>query len=636
MAIDTSAAGLCVERQKAEEYRDHFLGDSYKEAIRRYVGSDYSDAHEYEESDFANHAHNWLSIFLPLLASGNPRVRTKTERLGQAAAFAKAVQFAVNGNFHRTNVKRTIEQLATDYAFKYCVAMTTPMPVPGMREAEDPPFRPVTKRLSLFDYIWDPEALQHSECRLQGHRVVRSREAMLEEAEEFPKRGWNVDEINRMADESEREERRQVRHEDLNRGNVEFWEIWIPEVTLDSAKDATGKSFVPDPEMGFNGTVFTISRDGKDYLREPRPFWGPRTGLYTFSSNLYVPDETVGLAPLVATREQAEEFNATLAAMNKAIRAYARGWAVGSDASLAEKMKQFNDLSVFNVEALEDITKMFMEVEKGGITEQHLQHAEFLRYMLEQQSGMTEAQQGQVSGEGTATEASIAQMASGKRMGYMTEKFSSSMIGPIAEKEAWYLVADPRSKTALGIEANQLFVDPQTGAPIEMPVMIGGPEHIHMLEEMDIQIEPLSTRYTTELLEAERWSRYQASLANFAPMMPQVPWVDWAMFWTKEAEMVGDPSLARIVDVQKAMMMGMLMTQGMLAGVGQPMGGSSPQPQPRLGSDSQSSFRSFAPTKMKASEKSTGFSKNARPQQEKGPRSAGASSNTHSTPNASR
>jgi hypothetical protein len=623
VGLDLSAQGLVHETHKALEHRNRYLGQAYQEAILRYAGPGYRSG-GFVDVDFDNHPYKWLSLFLPILASGNPRIRTKTPRQGSAAALCKAVEFGVNRNFELTNAKRTIEELATDWAFKYCVSMTTPRPALGLLEREDPPYRPVTKRLSLMDYIWDPVAIHHAECRFQGHRIIRDREGILSEAEEFPNRGWNKDVIQGLHMKPDREKRGDKLEDTYDRDEVEFYEIWLPEALLDSAKDDKGRKFKPEAAQGFHGTMYTISRDSQEFLREPRPYWGPRDGPYNFSGYLYVPDRVVSLSPIAANAAQQEIFNSVWSAAVESIRRYKKGVAISSTAAanMAEIIAGFEDNGVFELESLEDIDKVVRDIEKGGITQQHIAMLQVLRTNLEQSSGLTEAAQGQATGASTATEASIAQMSSNKRMGYMAEKFISSVVKPMAQKEAWYLAMHPSSRISLGPDAEGVFVDQVTGEPIEYPILVGGSKFADLLEDMDIEVEPISMRSTSELLEAEISAQQDQWLATFAPIIPQLPHVNWDMVLAKKAEQWRDPSWAKIINLNKAMMLGQMMMQVNLQGVP----GSPSPPQPRLGAD-------FAPMQgLKSSEKPSGFSKNARPQNNKGPRPAGGSSETHSMP----
>lgn len=627
MALNASPKALWSEVRRSIEHRDSFLGEPYREAIKRFYGPMYKGG-DSTFVDFENHAYSWISIFLPILASGNPRVRAKTPRQGPAAAFSKAVELAVNRNFELTDVKRTIEQLATDWAFKYCVAFTAPEPQAGMAEREDPKFRPTTKRLCLDEYVWDPMAKQHAEARFQGHRLTRDRDDLMSEAMEGEASGWNATAVSRLIDAREKDRGRQ-RLATVDRDEVTYWEIWVPEITLDEAVSADGAPFAPSTEDGFNGTIFTVADGIDEFIREPRPFWGPRDGAYTFNGYLYVPDQSVPLSPLVATAAQAEIYNAVMESAIESIKGYKRGVAVGSDSgNLDEIIADFRDMGIFKVEAIEKLADMMKEVEVLGLTPQHMAQLDMLRNLLERQSGISEALQGTTSGA-TATEASIASMSVGKRMGYMTEKFINGVVKPIGKKEAWYLSMDPRSRTDLGDLAEGLFFDPNTGQPIEMPVMVGGTEHLDLLESHDIEIQPISMRYTTEMLEAERAASWEGFLLSTAPMIPQIPYIDWGLVYSRKAEQLGDPSLARTIDIPKAMLMGqiqMMMTMGQPL----PVGAQQSTSQPRLGAD----IGKPKPPTLKSSEKSSGFTGNARAsaatsgQANKGPRTAGASSST--------
>lgn len=636
MAFDTSPEALAHHVSSSIEARQAFINETYYESVRRFTGPAYREGQGGpSDTDFENHAHSWLSNFLPRLCSGNPRVKSKTVRLHDfASAFAKAVELGVNRNFELTNVKRTIEQLATDWAFRYCVGFTSPAPQAGMEEREDPPMRPTTRRLALGDYIWDVLAQQHAEVEFQGHRVIRYKEDLLREGSAG---GWNLKAIMALNEDSDKihEQQRMKAPMQPRRGEVEYWEVLVHNHRLDKHYTKNGREFRPSEKKGFHGTIFTVSQFGGEELRRPRPFFGPRDGPYTFSSYLFVPDEVVGLSPLTATAAQAEALNAVMASVIRAIKDYKRGVAVGSEFNeAAEKMANFMDEGVFTLDNLQEVAKSIMPIEMGGLTNQHPQFVSMLRNLLERSSGITEAIQGQVSGDATATEASIAQQASGQRASYMAEKFISTVVGPIARKEAFYLTMDPRSRVSLGDQAKGLFIDPETGQPIEYPVLAGSPEHLSILEDLDIEIEPISMRYTSEMLEAEREAEWDNFVFTTAPMIPQMPYIDWESLYSRKAERLGDPSRAKTVNVKKAMALGMMQTAAQLG----MMPNAQPAPslsssQPRLGIDVK---RAEAP-KLKSSEKPTAFTGNARPggngaqqqgQIRKGPRMAGETAST--------
>jgi len=330
-----------------------------------------------------------------------------------------------------------------------------------------------------------------------------------------------------------------------------------------------------------------------------------------------VPDEVVPLSPITATEAQAEELNNMRLAISASMESYKHGIAIDSMAGedWGEKLKEFEDLSVFNLDGLSEIDKHLKEITLGGIDQTMLTQYQLLRDSLDRAAGMTEAQRGQATGAATATEASIAQQSSGQRMGYMAERFIQSVVKPIAEKEGFYLAFHPQSKILLGEESRGVFVDPETGEPIELVEYVGSKDNADLFEELDLSVEPISMRYTSEALEAERQAKVDMLVTQIAPQIPSTPWVDWNGYLTRLGEQNADPTLPRLIDVEKANMFGALMLGSQI------LGGTPPQqPQARFGQD--------VSPKFKASETSSGFTGNARPQTNKGPRMAGESSNT--------
>lgn len=630
MAFDISAENLRDEVRHAEEVRDDFLGYQYEDKIARYAGPGYRSHWKQGSVDFENHSYQWISLFLPLLASGNPRIKARSPRPGFAQQIAKAVEMAVNRNFQLQNIKAVIEKLAIDFAFKHCIAITLPAKRPGMSEAEDPPHRPVTKRISPTRYICDPQALEYTDARFQAHLIRRDKDDLLAEADAHPSRGWNKELISALTEDRPAESEKSKWQSKVSRGEIEYYEIYVPEHRLKVGVDAKGKEFKPKEGAGYHGTIVTVpasyssvdtGKNKPEWLREPRPFFGPRGGPYTFGGYLIVPDEVMPLSPLAATQAQSEELNNMRQAMSAAIESFKIGVAVDSMAGvdMAQKMKEFEDLGVFVLDGVDRLTDHLAKIQLGGATPEHFQQLDFLRDSLDRSSGMTEAQRGQVGGGSTATEASIAQSGAGQRAGYMTEKFITTVAKPIAEKEAWYLARDPRSRIMLGQDSAGMFRDEKTGEVIFEPVeLVGSSKNLSELEESEINIEAISMRYTSEALEAERSMMVDQLIMGVIPSIPQMPYVDWETYLTWKGEQIANPDLARIVNLDKAMQLGQLMMGAQLQG---PAHGGV-QPQPRMGID-------LPKPNLKASESPQGFSKNARPQPQKGPRSAGESSNTH-------
>jgi hypothetical protein len=632
MALETSAQNLWDEVKENEDFRDQFLGPDYDDKVKRYAGPGWRK--DVDTIDFENISQEWISMFLPLLASGNPRCRGTTPRRGVPQLLARAVQLAQNRNMELTNFKGLIELMAVDWAFKWGCAITSSEPRPGYRHLDDPPYRPATYRLSPTRFIADfASALTPDEMRFKGHMLIRDKDDILKEAKAKPTLGWNTKLVMSLPEDRTRADRYQHHRVSNKRREVELYEIWVPEHTLETAVDEDGDEFTPTEEEGFYGTIFTIARYGNatgnqprssEYLRAPRPYWGPRSGPYTFGGYLPVPDNTIPLSPIAGFEAQSEELNAQRRAITAAIERYKRFIAVDGSVSedTADKVRDVEDLEVAVFEGMSGSVRDHMQqVEIGGITQQHLMHLQVLRQGLDKVAGMSDPQRGTGSGFDTATEAAIASQASGQRFGYMTEKFTQTIVQQIIQKESWYVINDPSYREHLGDEAAGMFQDPDTGEPVEEVIYEGGGDNVHLLEEMDIRVEPISMRYTSEALEAERSMKMDNWLLTWLPILPQVaPYVNLDLMLEMKAEELGDPRVKDMILQEQLQMMSALALQGML-----PQQGTSGQP--RLGPD-------VAPH-LKAAEQPGGFSKNARPQTRKAGRQTMESSETHDTMSAS-
>lgn len=628
MTLDTSPGQLWDEVKENEDFRDQFLGKDYEAKIKRFAGPGWRK--DVDTIDFENVAQEWISMFLPLLASGNPRCRGNTPRRGVPQLMARAVQLAQNRNMELTNFKSLVELLAVDWAFKWCCSITTSEPRPGYRHLDDPPYRPTTYRLSPTRFVADfATALTQDEMRFKGHLIIRDKDDILKEAKANEHLGWNTDLVMALPEDRSRNDRYHDRKVSVRRREVEYYEIYVPEHTLSEAVAADGSTFQPTEEEGFVGTIFTIARYGDatgnkqrsvDYLRAPRPYWGPRAGPYTFGGYLPVPDSTIPLAPIAGFEAQAEELNAHRRAISSAIERYKRFiGASGLTEDDADKIRDVEDLEVAIFEGIPagQLRDHIEQLEIGGVTKEHLLHLQLLRSGFDKTAGMSDPQRGTGSGFDTATEAAIATQASGQRFGYMTEKFTRSIVQSIIQKEAWYVINDPSYREHLGEEAMGLFLDPDTGEPVEEVVYEGGGDNVHLLEEMDITVEPISMRFTSEALEAERAIKMDNFLLNWAPILPQIaPYVNMDLILEMKAEEMGDPRVRDLILQDNLAFISALMMQGMVQPQGQ-------KPQPRLGQD-------VAPH-LKSSEQPYGFSRNARPQTRKAGRQTMESSETHNT-----
>lgn len=598
--LDVSASHLWQEIQEAERINEQFLGESYEDLIRSYVGPGYRDDWSWERADSENFAYQWFSLFAPQMLAANPRVKTRSRKIGSAQDVTLGMQYALNRNIQDTRFRILAEHLLYDWGFRWGVALTLSEPRKGRADLEDPIHRPVSKRIPLKQYLSDPLALEGGEDRWRGHMEIRDKEDLLEEAEANPHLGWNVEVILGLAEDVDLQKAgRRTRHEpNVHRTEVTFTEIWVPEHQLEVAFDTNGKKFKPRPEDGYHGTIFTVARqeipkkrsEGETlgYVRRPRPFYGPQDGPYTTDGVFLVPNETRRLGPIAAMKAQVAELNAVRDVITAAITSHKRGFGISALAGqdVAEAIKNFKDLGVFQFPgAVEDVRQALMPLELSGVTQEHLTHFEFLKASLERNSGLSDALLGNAQPDVTATAESIASSSSTRRAGYMAQKFVH-FLEEILRKEAWYLLKDSRVALELGPEAVGRFVDPESGAPIARPMWWGGFETDLSLEDLEIEIDLYSMSQSSEQKELMISQQMLQIGLNVAPAIPTtILWFDWERWLEREGERLGVPDLASFVNFDLARAVGGMMLQMQMQPGQAPPSGSAPSPQPRLKAD---------------------------------------------------
>jgi hypothetical protein len=279
-----------------------------------------------------------------------------------------------------------------------------------------------------------------------------------------------------------------------------------------------------------------------------------------------------------------EELNNMRKSISASIEAYSKAIAVSSQIAGddAEKIKEVEDLHIFVVENVDKLRDHIMEFTKGGIDQIHLAQYQFLREGADRSSGMSEAQRGQVSGAGTATEADIASQASSKRYGYMAEKFIQGVAGEIFKKEAWYAVHDDRFRLRMNEGIEGLFFDPETGEPVEEAIMTGGGD-TSIWDDLDLSVEPITMRYTSETLEMMRQQEEDQFMLTVAPLLPQIALYTDIEGWLRDkGDKLNNPNLPKRFNVEAARMIGAAMLQMQ----GQPgTGQGQTQPEPKLSQD---------------------------------------------------
>lgn len=580
MALDLSASNLRDEVRAAVENRELFL-KTWKDDLEAYAGPGFKSADRVRNgSDPENHAFEVCSLFVPMLASGTPRTKVKSARQGQAQAMAKAVQLAKNRLARDTEAKKLNELLAYDYLIRWAATITARTPRPGVDVGHgDPKTWPVTSRISPPRFLSDPLALQPDLWRYTGHTFTNDLDDLLELGRKHSDQGWNLKVIRNLAPNTRAdyltESTKRERHTP-DRREVDLHEIWIPEAKIDKDKKA---------KDGWNGAVYTValgqsaSGAAMDFVRAPRDYWGPPEGPYSYGRAYVVPDEPMGLSPIVATMEQAAALNRHTRSMIDAMDAYKKIIAVaGESPDLAEKITQGEDLWVYVFENLDEVRSQVAQLELGGVTEQHIATRTILKEILDRAAGMSEAMRGNVDGKATAFENQVAATAGSRRTGWIAEGFLD-MQADIAKKECWFLVRDDKVELPLGDEAAGVFVN-EFGQPIEQPVFQGGlkDEEMEDWDSLGFEIEPFSISRTDEHARANRQIMKTQYLQQTLPMMLQFPFVDWERVVSEDSDTMEIEDQSDYIDFEAAQEIGMTLLQAQI----ETKPGAQQKPQERL------------------------------------------------------
>jgi hypothetical protein len=471
---------------------------SWDDLVGKYVGPFFerNSADSEVRYDPENHAYEVVRFYLPQLVYSNPRVRCKSRMFGADRASLK-FQHTVNQWVADRYYGEFLLMPIADSLFGYGATLMTREPHPFLKLSSGQPAMTVAKsRLSPHAFFSDPLATDREVSRYRGHFYARDKDEALEYAREHQQEGWNPDVISGMptGTEMERLHRPGQWRERLDREELMFCEVWVPEVELG------------EPDDGYNGALYTLAvgvgDNGEAYAefpRDPQPYFGPRWGPYTLFDIFPVPDRSARLAPLVATEGQARDWNRHARGVSNSAARYKRLILVDSDnPDLVEQVRDESHDEVIPVAGLEKDAVIPLEV--GGITEQNIAYLEICKERVERVSGMSEAQRGQVEGSATATEAAIAAAA-----GDLGTEFVKLQIQRAVRRDllgvAWHVNYDDEFRQALGPDAaEELGIQLAEG---DIPVLEGGDPEVPF-EELALELEPMSMERVTNAQNQRR------------------------------------------------------------------------------------------------------------------------------------
>jgi len=590
MALQLEHAYWREEIIAAQEVMRPYLGEAYDQMVLNYTGGRHGQDdidRDPDENDPENHAFEWIALMQGQAIPGVPQ--TKAESLIPEDPVlqqeASQLQLALNELSTKTNLRRELFKLFVDYSMRWGVGLVKPKPTLGAYQFEDPPEWPQVMRLSLRDWVCDVRALDAETRRWAGHRVRLDLEDVMDEALEDEDSGWNLEWLRqvetRESDESGTDGNglrpRIRRGSGPDRKQVEVFEVWVPELELEftdeDAKRTGKKSWV---EAGYNGLILTISTDTDEETRQidtdepwprvPRPFFGPPCGPYQFFQGYFVPDDGFPLSAIGAVEGQMEFLNDLVRAMNKSARRYKRVVFVSSeDPELAINVTEGEHDGVYTTN-VGDLKKGIQEATIGGPSNEQIVTADIAKERLNKASGLDDAQRGNVTGQGTATEVLAATQASAARVsGTIIGNFREGMLG-LYRKMAWYVWNSPTFKMLVAPSATPMFRP--DGQQIRGGVVVrGGSPRLNEdtgeleaqamapnFDAVSIQIHTFSLQSFGTTSPQQQLMEFDTAAMAYLPMVsdPRFLCVGWRRFFGERRRLVQGPDFSESIDFDLA------------------------------------------------------------------------------------
>ena len=580
--MNTDPMGLLEEIKAGITLRDRHW-NPVETLHSKYVSSHWK-AGGPAEYDPENHPFEYISYVVPKLVYKNPKARVQSRRPGWPAAIAPAYQDGLNRWIAETNLVETLTELAVDFTFCLGVAVVDLEDNPTLRGVKVPenvekntnrskrkkprtrPKRPRVRRMGLDRYFRDPAARSWQDAIFKGHTEVRQKEDLLEEARANPDAGWNIQAIEELSAVSDSDKLGRSSKDTPNRNEVVFHVVWV--------RDHEGEGH-PGKDKGYHGTLFWVAENANQgdqdpkFIRDPQPFYGPAWGPYVDCFAAYVvPGEAWPLSPLQAVAGQADDLNRVARAMTEQGEDYWRG--VFADTTVADFVSDRPSGTVFGIEGF-DPSKA-LEVAVGGIAPELLQDYQVRRERLERVSGYTDAQRGEVSGQGTATEIAIADAASSVRIDWLKERYTAA-VQWVLKTVCWYMYYDDRVLFPLG--PNGYTAGPASGDGSEMWFDGGDhdPESGYTFEDLEVAIEVYSMERVNEGMMQQRSLQAFTLVAQVAPLIPQTPFVRWDWLFEKLGESFNMDGFAQVIDMQGAQSMMGMQPEGAPGGSGPRLAG---------------------------------------------------------------
>jgi len=545
--IKLTAENLDTEYKSAKAKRDSHLED-FDHRIERLVGP---GAHRVAPNDQStvNRQGAYMAVTLPRLVQNNPRASINARRRGRSSGNsdhtldqqAAATKIFLDAWVKSVDLASEHAKIGTDYLMYWGATLMTREKHPGMstmRGADT--YLPKLERIPLYRIFIDPLCDDWRKARYIGHVWNADIDDLKAFAEENEDEGWEKAAIKTLVASAGMDDLGDRNEEDnTDREEVVCADFWFPEHQPDKELG---------PEEGFNGAIVTIAISSGNkksiIIRKPRPYFGPPRGPYEIYGTYSEYKTPYPVSPLTLSTGQEELLRSMVGEANKGARSYRKVVLIpgGTKAKHAAELAAIGKDLIIEVPGMAQDAKP-VEIELGGVTDQQLRNVAYAERQADLITGMDQAQQGEVTGVGTATEHAIAESSSQTRNGYVIDRFRDG-VRKNMERAAWYSWYDDEIAIPVG-------PDEEDTQEFEVPWIQGGSGDLDPLafDLLEIDIEAMSMERVTEELQKRRVMQAFEVMTQVIPLMRNFPEVNWRRMISMIGDALNLPDMGSLVDM---------------------------------------------------------------------------------------
>lgn len=579
--IDVTPKNLDTEWTEGAK-RTELAVNSARKLIKEYAGRHHRSDREPDSPVPEPYHFTWIAQMTDRVVYDNPRYEISSGAAGQRSGDLKRLKFAMDRIAEVTDVWWTYLLCWYDTAFSFGVIRVSLEPVPGFigDELGRRPHLPRAFRVPPHLYAQDPRSTNNPmEPLWAGHQSPVSIADLLADPDvdkgvvaQLSGGGGSDENLEVPAD-------ARGARDGLNRKQIWVREIWVRDHALPGYED----------NPMFNGTIFTIatSDDGKgtvgeNYLRQPRPYFGPREGPYELFGIYHVPDEVFALSPLAAIEEQIKDHNAHVDAAAKSADGYKEF--IGVDPSVPETKKILRKIRHGEIATIPGLADgKVQQMSLGGAKDVQYKHIAFNRDNLRRSGGLDDAGMGLSPEEGTATGQATAAAARSDRIDFIAQMFRWHGAR-VARRQGWYAWHSEVVDVQLGPDAIPVLAPRPSYLPPENEAeMIALERGLDVEEVRDrlrwepdlwlrrgarngfpsitpgnsfdnavIKFEAMSMERVSEPLLQKRKLEWLNIVAKVAPLIRQYPEVDWVTLLDQVGQSLNQKDAGDIINIELA------------------------------------------------------------------------------------